>query len=263
MKKTTIKNEKEIQELIAKNPSLLGLGELKLQERERRYPDGTILDLLFKGVDDVQYLVEIQLGDINADHITRIENYYEMEKEETPNKKIIPVIIAEDVNKYLKILLKRTKDIQLVIIKMDVEKSKFNIVDISDIIKNTNYEITDRETFEKNNKYYKMDVFNSLCDIFNQITTEYKLTYGINNTVTLKGKYTSNFISFRLSKSSVRTIVKIDKSNYWDSKISAFGTGEIKSNNGYTLTISNDTLKDVNNVKAIEELFRVAYNNVK
>ena len=263
MEKNTRKNEKDIQEIVAKNPSLLGLGELKLQERERRYKDGTILDLLFNGVNNAQYLVEIQLGDIDADHITRIENYYEMEKEETPNKKIIPVIIAEDVNKYLKILLKRTKDIQLVIIKMDVEKLKFNIVDISNAIKNTNYEIVDRETFEKNNKKNNINIFNRLCDIFNQITTDYKLTYGTNNKVTLKGKYTKNFISFRLHQGAVRTIVTINETNYWDSKLNLFGNVKVKSNKGYTLTISDNTLKNTNNVKIIEELFQEAYDNMK
>lgn len=116
---------------------------------------------------------------------------------------------------------------------------------------------------KKNNKKNNINIFNRLCDIFNQITTDYKLTYGINNTVTLKGKYTTNFISFRLHQEAVRTIVTINETNYWDSKLNLFGNVKVKSNKGYTLTISDDTLKNTNNVKIIEELFQEAYDNMK
>ena len=267
MEKNTRKNEKDIQEIVAKNPSLLGeLGELKLQERERRYPNGTILDLLFSSANDnnIQYLVEIQLGELNTDHIGRICNYYIMEKKETPNKKNIPVVIAENASKYVD-YINELKNIfpSLIVMEMDIEKLKFNIVNISDAIKNINYEKVTREIFEKNNKKNNINIFNRLCDIFNQITTDYKLTYGINNKVTLKGKYTKNFISFRLHQEAVRTIVTINETNYWDSKLNLFGNVKVKSNKGYTLTISDDTLKNTNNVKIIEELFQEAYDNMK
>jgi len=56
-------NEKWIQELIASDPSILGLGELVLRDKERIQPRAGRLDLLLQDLETKRrYEVEVQLG---------------------------------------------------------------------------------------------------------------------------------------------------------------------------------------------------------
>jgi hypothetical protein len=56
-------SEKWVQELLAQDPSLLGLGDLVLRDRERGQPRAGRLDLLFQDSDTQRrYEVEVQLG---------------------------------------------------------------------------------------------------------------------------------------------------------------------------------------------------------
>src|SRR5262249_27118619 len=58
-------NEKWVQKLIADDPSILGLGDLVLRDKERMQPRAGRLDLLLEDPDpdtERRYEVEIQLG---------------------------------------------------------------------------------------------------------------------------------------------------------------------------------------------------------
>jgi hypothetical protein len=55
--------EKQIQDQIAANPSILGLGDLELRDKERMQPHAGRLDLLLQDPETLKrYEVEIQLG---------------------------------------------------------------------------------------------------------------------------------------------------------------------------------------------------------
>jgi hypothetical protein len=57
-------NEKWVQSLIAADPSIIGLGELVLRDKERIQPRAGRLDLLLQDMDTKRrYEVEIQLVD--------------------------------------------------------------------------------------------------------------------------------------------------------------------------------------------------------
>jgi hypothetical protein len=69
-------NEKWVQERLAKNPSILGIGELILKDQERNQPGAGRLDLLFQDPDsNLRYEVEIQLGKTDECHIFRTIQY--------------------------------------------------------------------------------------------------------------------------------------------------------------------------------------------
>ena len=56
-------NEKWVQDRIAEEPGILGLGDVILKDRERLQPRAGRLDLLFQDVEsNRRYEVEIQLG---------------------------------------------------------------------------------------------------------------------------------------------------------------------------------------------------------
>lgn len=56
-------NERWVQERIAEDPSLLGLGDLILKDKERIHPQGGRLDILCQDAEsNRRYEIEIQLG---------------------------------------------------------------------------------------------------------------------------------------------------------------------------------------------------------
>lgn len=65
-------NEKWVQERIAEDPSILGLGDVILKDKERLQPGAGRLDLLLQDPDSNQrYEVEIQLDRTDESHIIR------------------------------------------------------------------------------------------------------------------------------------------------------------------------------------------------
>jgi len=74
-------NEKWIQELIADDPGILGLGELSLISRETSLSGGGRVDLILGDEDSsVRYEVELQLGKTDPSHIIRVLEYWDIEK---------------------------------------------------------------------------------------------------------------------------------------------------------------------------------------
>ena len=65
-------NEKWVQDKIAEDPTILGLGDVYLKDRERKQPKAGRLNLLLQELDtDSRYEVEIQLGETDESHIIR------------------------------------------------------------------------------------------------------------------------------------------------------------------------------------------------
>jgi len=89
-------NEAWLQEQIANNPSILGLGDLELHDRERRQIGGGRLDLLLQN-DDQRYEVELQLGSTDESHIIRTIEYWDLERKRFPQYQHIAVIVAEEI----------------------------------------------------------------------------------------------------------------------------------------------------------------------
>ena len=99
-------NEKWVQELIADDPSILGLGDLVLRDIERRQPRAGRLDLLLQDSDSQRrYEVEIQLGSTDESHIIRTIEYWDIEKKRYPQYDHCAVLVAEDVtSRFLNVL---------------------------------------------------------------------------------------------------------------------------------------------------------------
>jgi hypothetical protein len=65
-------SEKWVQQRIAEDPSILGLGDLVLRDQERIHPRAGRLDLLLQDVETKRrYEVELQLGSTDEAHIVR------------------------------------------------------------------------------------------------------------------------------------------------------------------------------------------------
>ena len=93
--------EKWVQERIAEDPSILGLGDIVLKDRERSVDGNGRLDLLFQDDESsTRYEVEIVLGSIDESHIARTIECWDVEKERYPQYDHYGVIVAEDITSH-------------------------------------------------------------------------------------------------------------------------------------------------------------------
>ena len=77
-------NEKWVQDRIADDPSILGLGKLVLREKERIQPRAGRLDLLLQDPEsNRRYEIEIQLGATDETHIIRTIEYWDIDGSDT------------------------------------------------------------------------------------------------------------------------------------------------------------------------------------
>ena len=87
-----------LQNEIAKDPTLLGLGELHLIQKERLQPSGGRIDLLMSDPEtDTRYEIEIMLGATNESHIIRTIEYWDIERQRYPLFEHRAVIVAEQI----------------------------------------------------------------------------------------------------------------------------------------------------------------------
>lgn len=113
-------NEKWIQQRIAIDPKILGLGDLILKDRERMQPRAGRLDLLLQDPEtDRRFEVELQLGATDESHIIRTVEYWDIERKRYPQYDHIAVLIAEDItSRFLNVISLLHGSVPLIAIQM-------------------------------------------------------------------------------------------------------------------------------------------------
>jgi hypothetical protein len=124
LKRTPNLTEKWVQDQIAADPSILGLGELTLKDKERSQPHAGRLDLLLQ---DPELLkrdeVEIQLGATDETHIIRTIEYWDIERKRYPQYEHAAVIVAEEItSRFLNVIQLFNGAIPLIALKMTAYK---------------------------------------------------------------------------------------------------------------------------------------------
>ena len=93
-------NERWLQDRIAEDPSILGLGDLILKDKERPQPRAGRLDLLLQDAESSRrYEVEVQLGATDEAHIIRTIEYWDVERKRYPQYDHTAVLVAEDITR--------------------------------------------------------------------------------------------------------------------------------------------------------------------
>lgn len=113
-------NEKWVQDRICEDPSILGLGDLVLKDKERLQPRAGRLAILLQDLeDDRRYEVELQLGRTDESHIIRTIEYWDIEKKRYPQYDHCAVIIAEDItSRFLNVISLFNSAIPIIAIQM-------------------------------------------------------------------------------------------------------------------------------------------------
>ena len=124
------KDEKWLQEMIEKDPSILNLGDLAVIERERKQSSGGRIDFLMYNPDDgVRYEVELMLGTVDESHIIRTIEYWDIERKRFPSLEHRAVIVAEQItNRFFNIISLLNQSIPLIAIQLNAFIIERNVV---------------------------------------------------------------------------------------------------------------------------------------
>lgn len=116
-------SEKWLQDTIADDPSILGLGDLELIDRERPQEHSGRLDLLLSDGDAIRYEVELMLGSTDPSHIIRCIEYWDTERRRYPGYERIAVLVAEDITtRFLNVMSLMAGNIPMIAIQLNTLK---------------------------------------------------------------------------------------------------------------------------------------------
>jgi hypothetical protein len=217
--------EKWVQQQIADDPSLLGLGDLQLKDKERIQPSGGRLDLLLSDPDTLKrYEVEIQLGATDEGHIIRTIEYWDIERKRYPQYEHAAVIVAEDITaRFLNVIQLFNGAIPLIALKMTIYKIgdqyaltfvkvldeiTYGLVDEDEPVA----EPTDRAFWESNRGSKKtLDLTDSIFKLVSEVEPRAILKYNKHYIGLEVNGSPLNFVSFIPRKAHVIMSIKLTK----------------------------------------------------
>ncbi len=228
-------NERWVQSIIEKNPSVLGLGNLALLRSEKRQFRGGRLDLLLEDTASaIRYEVELQLGATDPSHIIRCIEYWDYESTRHPKYTHRAVIVAEEItSRFFNVISLFNRAIPLIAIKVTALKvgdcttlSFTKVLDISALsINDSEEDVTpvDRKWWEAASTPAIMSAADSLLTaaVAIQPTTAFKFTKSYIGT-TVNGQ-ASNYFWLIPQKRTLRASFYIEQSSELDQEIDESG----------------------------------------
>ncbi len=121
LKENSLFDEAWIRDLVARDPSLLGLGRVRLLAVERTLPGAGRMDLLLESLPgDRRYVVELMLGRIDESHIVRCVEYWDLERRRSPRIEHVAVLAAEDMtSRFLNVLTLIREVVPVIALQME------------------------------------------------------------------------------------------------------------------------------------------------
>lgn len=270
-------NERWVQERIADDPSLLGLGDLILKDRERLQPHAGRLDLLFQEADsNRRYEVELQLGKTDESHIIRTIEYWDIERKRYPQYEHTGVIIAEDItSRFLNIIGLFNGFIPLVAIQVQayklgdqvslvfttvLDQMRLGLVDEDEEV----VEVVDRSYWEKRASKSTLEMTEKLLEHLKKLDAELEPKYNKFYIGLARGGRVNNFVSFKPKKEWLRLGVRLERSEEVDRKFDEAGLEEKDYDpkwGKYWIRLTKTDL--TKNEALLSDLLRRAYEEAK
>jgi hypothetical protein len=268
--------EKWVQDLITADPSILGLGDLVLRDKERRQPTSGRLDLLLQDVDSKRrYEIELQLGSTDEAHIIRTIEYWDIERKRYPQYEHCAVLIAEDItSRFLNVVSLFNGTVPLIAIQMQAVRIDSSIALVftkvlDELSRGVVDEDEDAESAPANRDYWEkrgskasLLMADTLLDVAKKYDPSVSLKYNKFYIGLLKNGQAYNFLTMRPRKTSIRLSLKIPRSEIIDDKIAKAGFDilEYEERYGqYNLSLTKEQMNSKSTV--IEELIRTAHDS--
>lgn len=227
-------SERWVQERIAEDPSILGLGDVILKDKERNQPGAGRLDLLLQEADSSRrYEVEIQLGKTDESHIIRTIEYWDIERKRYPQYEHTAVIVAEEItSRFLNVISFFNGTIPLMAIQMSavqlgstvslafttvLDQVRLGLVDEDEEVQ----EAADRTYWENRSSKAAVALVDELLEVVHTLDPRLQLKYNKPYIGLAVDGRPNNFVIFRLQKTGVRMEPRITKTAEIDTALEA------------------------------------------
>ena len=215
-------NEKWLQDQIAEDPSILGLGNLSLRAKEKIQSSGGRLDLLLEDPDadtSKRYECELQLGSTDESHIIRTIEYWDLERKRYPQYDHTAVLVAEDVtSRFLNVVHLFNGHIPLIVLKMTAYEVNGEIaltftkildeVQLGIPDEDENVEPTNRNYWEKRANTSMLALADKLFEAVKEVEPLAEMNYNKYYIGIMRNKVAANFCWFKPRKAFVSMIFK-------------------------------------------------------
>ena len=269
-------NEKWLQDRIAENPALLGLGELDLKDKERMQPKAGRLDLLLQDTETKRrYEVELQLGATDESHIIRTIEYWDIEKKRYPQYDHCAVLIAEDItSRFLNVINLFNGTIPFVAIQVKAlmvdGKTTLFFTKVIDETQRGLVEEDEEVREESNRAYWEEKAAPGTVALADKLLT-YVQTFGPSYALKYNKFYIGlaenglpdNFVLFRPKKETIRVEVRLDHSKEWQAKLEEAEVDLMEYDTRWNHFRFRLSAEDVDRYKTLLiELFEAAHKGV-
>lgn len=228
-------NERWVQDRIADDPTILGLGEVILKDKERIQPKAGRLDFLLREAESTRrYEVEVQLGKTDASHIIRTIEYWDIERKRYPQYDHCAVIVAEDItSRFLNVIGLFNGAIPLIAIQMNALKINDQIaLTFTTVIDELSLGLdeedeyvqpADRAYWESRATKETLLIADKIIEIIRTIADGFKLNYNKAHIGLTKNGQPNNFVYFRPTKSTLILNVRLEQSEEMQTKLEDAG----------------------------------------
>jgi hypothetical protein len=259
LQKHPILNERWVQDRIADDPSILGLGDLILKDKERIQPRAGRLDLLLQDPDtNHRYEVEIQLGRTDESHIIRTIEYWDVERRRYPQYDHTAVLIAEDVtSRFLNIVGLFNGYIPIVAIQMSAlqigEQITLSFTTVLDQLTlglvdedEGDEEVADRAYWENRGSKQTVALADDMLELIHEFAPNVELKYNKFYIGLAQNGQANNFARFRPRKHVLNAEIRLEQTDDIDNQLEEAGVDLMdydKKWGRYRLRLTKDDAK--------------------
>ncbi len=266
-------NEKWVQERIAEDPSILGLGNVDLKDVERLQPKAGRLDLLLHNSEtEERFEVELMLGTVDESHIIRTIEYWDNERKRYPQYDHKAVIVAEEITaRFLNVIGLFNQSIPLIAIQMNAmqieDKIILNFTKVLDeIIPGEDDEeddgsgrAKDRDFWEKKSSKHTLPIVDECIKLLQESATSVSPNYLGGYIGLRENGRANNFILFFPKVNFLGLRVRVPEEQGWRSKLEEAGFDLLasKKRDRVAFHIKKDEIHKYSDI--LRDLFRAAY----
>ncbi|MEZ4495150.1 MAG: hypothetical protein R3C29_17775 [Dehalococcoidia bacterium] len=250
-------NEKWLQDRIAEDPSILGLGELNLLDRERIQERAGRLDLLLSDPEQNQrYEVEIMLGATDEAHIIRCIEYWDIERRRYPGYDHTAVIVAEDItSRFLNVLALFSGSIPIIAIQLSaIQIGEHVLLHFAKVLDQQNLRVddedpalaqpVDRSYWENRASKGSVQLADQVLELINATSQgQYALNYNKHYIGLFDGTRARNFMVLSPRKKYIRVVIHFADPEPLMGRCDEAGLSAEKHRKGMIVVLSAGDLK--------------------
>ncbi len=264
-------SEAWLRDLIAEDPSILGLGPLELRAAERSQPRAGRLDLLLQNSKSAKrYVVELTLGRVDESHVVRCMEYWDTERKRFPGYDHCAVLVAEEVTaRFLNILQLINGVVPIVVLQVSAlqvgQQVALSFTKLLDEV-SLGTELEDdpgartRSWWEGRSSAASLKLLDECLDLLRRLDPELAPSYQKQYIGVSQNNRPANFVTFRPLRHGLRVEIRAGNLRWFEDRFESEGLARLSIDRrwrGLRFVLNPGEVAE--NEKLLKSLLRAAY----